>query len=212
MPQNRTARQADNYSKLSGMAAAGVYIDMRLIRGRQRSGLGVPLVLAIAVCGACNSGTPTFPSPAPPPSSPASPSPPPAPVVPHQVEIVFDSDMYKTPAPRESDGSYLLDWAAGWYCVWLNSIPSTPADHCREYGFTFSWLPSVVSLPRSGPTWSRGCHTYPNQINPSACFQSPVRNSVSALQSLTIVGTERASNRAETEVLRTELAIRFRDR
>jgi hypothetical protein len=38
--------------RLSGMAAARVYVDMKLIRGRQRSGLGVPLVLVIALCGA----------------------------------------------------------------------------------------------------------------------------------------------------------------
>jgi hypothetical protein len=169
------------------------------------------IVVAIAVgCDESSGRLPTLPSA---PSPPASPSTPPAPVVSHQVEIVFDPDMYDTPAPKESDGSYLLDWAAGWYCVWLNSIPSTPADHCREYRFTFSWLPAVVSLPEfwSGPTWSRGCRTYPNQINPGACFESPARNSVSVLQSITIVGTERTS-RAETEVLRTELAIRFRDR
>jgi hypothetical protein len=170
------------------------------------------IVVAIAVgCDKSSARLPTLPSA---PSPPASPSPLPAPVVSHQVEIVFDPDMYNTPAPKESDGSYLLDWAVGWYCVWLNSIPSTPADHCREYKFTFSWLPAVVSLPEfwSGPTWSHGCRTYPNPINPGACFESPARNSVGVLQSITIVGTERTSNRAETEVLRTELAIRFRDR
>lgn len=180
----------------------------------RRSGLGLRLMLVIALCGACDGRTPTFPTPAPPPSPPASPSPPPAPVVPHQVEIVYDPDMYSIPTPQDSDGSYLLDWAAGWYCVWLNNIPSTPADHCREYRFTFSWLPAEVGLPEfwSGPTWSRGCRTYPNQINPGACFQSPARNSVSTLQSITIVGAERTSNGAETEVFRTELAVRFRDR
>lgn len=171
------------------------------------------IVVAIAAgCDESSGRLPTRPSA---PSPPASPSPPPAPIVPHQVEIVFDPDMYNTPAPKESDGSYLLDWAVGWYCVWLNGIPSTPADHCREYRFTFSWLPSVVSLPAfwSGPTWSGyGCRTYPNQINPGPCFESPGRNSVSALQSITLVGTERTSTGAETEVLRTELAIRFRDR
>jgi hypothetical protein len=122
--------------------------------------------------------------------------------------------MYNTAAPRDSDGSYLLDWAAGWYCVWLNNIPSTPADHCREYRFTFGWLPAVVSLPEfwSGPTWSYGCRTYPHRTNPGPCFESPARNNVSALQSIKLVGTERAPNGAETEVFRTELAIRFRDR
>jgi hypothetical protein len=170
------------------------------------------IVMAIAVgCDESSGRLPTLPSP---PSSPASPSPPPATVVSHQVDIVYDPDMYNTSAPRAGDGSYFLDWAAGWYCVWLNNIPSTPADHCRDYSFTLSWLPAVVSLQQfwSGPTWSYGCRSYPHRINPGPCFESPARNSVSALQSITIVGTERMSNGAETEVFRTELAIRFRDR
>ena len=198
------------------MAGNGVYTDVTLwrVKDSRRSILGVRLMLVIALCAACDSQAPTFPSPAPPPSSPASPSPPPAPIVPHQIEIVYDPDMDGTPAPRDSDGSYLLDWAAGWYCVWLNNVPPTPANQCREYRFTFSWLPAVVSLPEfwSGPTWSRGCRTYPNQINPGACFQSPARQSINALQSIRILGTERTPNGAETEVFRTELAVRFRDR
>jgi hypothetical protein len=184
-----------------------------LIRGKRRASLGLGLTLVIAVCGACDSGTPTRPSFAPSPLPPPSASPPPPLIVPHQVEIAWDPDNYVATAPIDSDGAYLLEWAAGWYCIWLNNIPSTPADHCREYTFTFSWLPATVSLPEfwSGATWSRGCRTYPNQINPGACFQSPARNSVNAMQSITIVGTERAPNGTETQTFRTELAIKFYD-
>jgi hypothetical protein len=149
--------------RLSSMAAADVHVDMRLIRGRQRSGLGVRLMIAIAWCGACDSRTPTRPSLTSSPSPSPPPSPPPVPVVPHNVVIWYYPDMWSTPAPRDSDGSYLLDWAAGWYCVWLQNIPSTPADYCREYTFTFSWPPGGLS----GQTWSHGCQPTPTHSRAS---------------------------------------------
>jgi hypothetical protein len=171
------------------------------VRGQKRARVGVGLMLVIAVCGACHSGTPTRPSEVPP-------------AVAHLVGISWEPDWNGAWAQIDSDGAHLLDWGAGWYCVWLNNIPPTPADHCREYTFTFSWLPDVVSLPQfwSGATWSRGCRTYPNQSNAGACFQSPARNSVSTRQSITIVGSERTSTGTETETFRTEIAIRFRER
>jgi hypothetical protein len=210
--------------RLSGMAAAGVSVDMELIHGRQPSGLGVRLMIAIALCGACDSRTPTRPSetssplPSPPPSPPPSPSPPsPPPAVPHQVGIWLDPESFGRayPAPIDSDGAYLLDWGAGWYSVGMDNIPSTPAGHCREYRFTFSWLPAMDNLTQfwSGSTWNRGCLFFPeSRIDPSAWFQSAQRNSIDALQSIAIVGLERAPNGTATEMFRKQLAIRFRDR
>lgn len=180
-----------------------------------RAGLG--LALALVICGGCDSDSSSRRSLAPSPLPPTAPSPPPAPappVAPHRVVVSYEPDWDGSPAPRDSDGSYLLDWGGAWYCVWLDNIPSTLPDRCRDYPFTFSWLPSTVSLPElwTGPLWSRGCRSYPHQINPGPCFQTPARDSVSARQSITIVGMERVPNGTPTEMFRTELALRFRDR
>jgi hypothetical protein len=176
---------------------------------RRWPSLGVLLVFTLAFCAACDSRTPSqriwFPSP------PTSPTPPPPAVPmgpPHLVEIMYDPDMWNSPAPRDADGSYVLDWAAGWYCVWLSNVPDTTPDSCREYRFTFSWPPELSS----GATWSRGCQKYPNTTNPGTCFQSPSRDSVSARQSITIVGLERLENKSETEMFNMVVPIRFKDR
>jgi hypothetical protein len=122
--------------------------------------------------------------------------------------------MYNTPAPQDSDGAYLLDWAAGPHCISLSGIPATPPDHCREYTFTFTWVPDdlFVSQSASSGTSSHGCHTFPSRTGPGVCFMSPAPNSVNAMQSITIVGRERMPNGEERDVFRTEPAIRFRDR
>jgi hypothetical protein len=175
------------------------------------------IVLAAVFFAACGR-YPTSPfresdNPPRPASSPA-PSPVPVPMGPTRVEIVHDPDNVNVPVGQDHDGSYLLDWDGGWYCVWLDNIPNTRADDCRDYTFTFSWLPtgSVGSGSWSGATWSRGCHTYPNRINPGACFLSPPRNSASELESIAIIGRERTANGAESDVFRTDVAVRFRDR
>lgn len=80
---------------LSGSAAAGVYMNTvsAFIRGKRRARLAVSLMLVIAVCAACDSGTPTRPSQAFSPSPAPSPSPSPPPAVAHQVEIAWEPDL-----------------------------------------------------------------------------------------------------------------------
>ena len=171
--------------------------------------------IAVLMCAGCDAGTPTTPRwvtrPSPPPAP--DPAPPPPDQGPHRIEVVYEPDMWNTPAPQDADGSYLLDWSAGWYCVWVNNVPHTSQDRCREYTLAFSWLPDglSVSASASGGTWSRGCQSYPSRSNPGTCFSSPPRASVGALQSISIVARERTPGDVETEVFRTELAIKFRD-
>ena len=170
----------------------------------------VLIILAAVFFAACDrsptspiheSDTPASPAPSP------APSPVQVPAGTPRVEIVHDPDMWNVPAGQDHDGSYLLDWAGGWYCVWLSNIPHTTADDCRDDTFAFSWWPagSVGSGSWSGATWSRGCQTYPNRTNPGACFLSPSQNSASELESITIVGRERTANGAESEVFRTDV-------
>ena len=122
--------------------------------------------------------------------------------------------MFNTPAEQDLDGSYLLRWDAGWYCIWVTQLPHTGGDRCREYRLTFSWTPLERSVAElwSGATWSRGCQTYPNRYNPGACFGSASRGSVGAVQSITVVATERSPSGPETEVFRAVVPIKFTDR
>jgi hypothetical protein len=124
--------------------------------------------------------------------------------------------MSNAPAPQDSDSAYFLDWAAGWYCVYLSNIPNTAEGHCREYTFTFSWEPDDlnVSQAASSGTSRHGCQTFgaPSTPLPGVCFLSPSRHSLHPTQSISIVGRERSSAAAETDAFSTTLAIRFRDR
>lgn len=176
---------------------------------RRRTGV---VMIFVALCIACDLGTVTLPRP----SSSVSPSPTPSPsptsFAPHQIEIQYDPDRFGGPAPRDTDGAFLLDWGARRYCLWLTEIPHTPADSCREYSFRFSWESAQNS---DGSVWSdstssRGCHKYPSGINPGPCFSSPRRHSVGWTQSVTILGRERTSSGTHSEVFRTVVPIRFR--
>jgi hypothetical protein len=125
------------------------------------------------------------------------------------VKIWYDPDMCHTEAPHEGNGPYTLNWAAGWYCVSVENIPSTPPDRCREYAFSFSWSPDNLD----GSSTTRGCLSYPihPRVLPTMCFMSPAPDSIGAQQSITVVGRERLPSGAETEVLRRNLSIEFRD-
>lgn len=188
-----------------------------IINRHRTHGAGLGLLLAIGAAAGCNGDNAArrgfAPTPLPPPAAaPApTPTPTPAPVVPHLIDLRYDPDMYNTTPPRDGDGSYLLDWGAGWYCVWLNNIPDTPEGHCREYLYTFSWLPSSRPDHWAGSTYNRGCHLYPNRFNPGPCFESPARGSIGDRQSIAIVGMERGTSGTATAIWRTEVGLRFRD-